>query len=180
MMQDSTMILPTLTCALAHPATTNGFDVDIDIATGLGSGAVSSFLTTFIVGAILIAVAPAYVERLLDAIDAEPVVSFAYGIVALLGLVVVTIALVLTILGILLAIPLILLTVVVWAVGSAIAFLAIGERLVDGDSTEEWLKPLAVGAAINGGLALTGIGGLVSFCIGAAGFGAILRDWLDR
>ncbi|WP_436934025.1 hypothetical protein [Halovenus marina] len=173
------MTLLTLTRVLAHPATTNGFDIDIDIATGLGGGAVGSFLTTFLVGAILIAIAPAYVERMLDEISEEPVESFAYGIAALLGLVVLTIALVLTILGILLVIPLIVLAVVVWAIGSVIAFLAIGERLLDADSADDWLKPLAVGAAINGGLALTGIGGLVSFCIGAAGFGVILRDRLS-
>jgi hypothetical protein len=162
------MTLLTLTRVLAHPATTNGFD--IDITTGLGGGAVGSFLTTFLVGAILIAIAPAYVERMLDDIGEEPVESFAYGIAALLGLVVLTIALV---------IPLIVLAVVVWAVGSVIAFLAIGERLLDADSADDWLKPLAVGAAINDGLTLTGIGGLVSFCIGAAGFGAILRDRLS-
>ena len=40
-----------------------------------------------------------------------------------------------------------------------------------------WLKPLVVAALINGGLTLTGIGGLVSFAVGAAGFGALLRDW---
>jgi hypothetical protein len=36
------------------------------------------------------------------------------------------------------------------------------------------VKPLLVGAGIDGGLTLTGIGVLVSVCIGAAGFGAVL------
>lgn len=40
-----------------------------------------------------------------------------------------------------------------------------------------WFAALVV-AAINGGLALTGIGGIVSFCVGAAGSGAVIRDWL--
>ena len=38
------------------------------------------------------------------------------------------------------------------------------------------MKPLLVDAAINGALPLTGIGGLVAFGIGAAGFGAVFRD----
>jgi hypothetical protein len=45
--------------------------------------------------------------------------------------------------------------------------LAAGERLVG--RGEGWLKPLLVAAAINGGL--------ISFAIGAAGFGAVLQDY---
>jgi hypothetical protein len=63
-----------------------------------------------------------------------------------------------------------------WAVGASIAFLAVGDRLVGHE--DGWTKPLLVGAAINGGLTLTGIGGIVTFGIGAAGFGAVLRDFL--
>jgi hypothetical protein len=36
-----------------------------------------------------------------------------------------------------------------------------------------------IAAAINGGLTLTGIGALVSFCVGAAGFGVVVRDYLS-
>ena len=34
---------------------------------------------------------------------------------------------------------------------------------------------LVVAAALNGVLTVTGIGALLSFCIGAAGFGTLLR-----
>jgi hypothetical protein len=39
-----------------------------------------------------------------------------------------------------------------------------------------WLAALLVGAGINGLLTLTGIGSIVSFGVGAVGFGAVLRD----
>jgi hypothetical protein len=107
----------------------------------------------------------------------EPLGAFVYGVVALLALVVVTIILAITIVGLLVAIPLALVAYVVWAVGAAIAYLAIGDRLVGHD--DGWLKPLLVGAAINGVLTLTGIGGLIAFGIGAIGFGAVLRNLLN-
>lgn len=150
---------------------------EIEVTTGLGGGAGGAFLTTLLVGGILVALAPAYTERVMDRFRDEVVGSFVYGIVTLVFLVLATFLLVITILGILFAAPLILLTVLVWSVGASIAFLAIADRLVDRE--DGWLKPLLVAAVINGGLTLTGVGSIVSFCIGAAGFGAVLQDWQE-
>lgn len=149
-------------------------DVDLRGPPGLAGGAVGAFLTTLIVGALLIAVGPRYTERKLVEVVEDPVGSFVRGFVGLVLLVLVVVALVFTIVGILVAFPLVLVAYLAWAVGATIAFLAIGDRLVGRD--DGWTKPLVVGAAINGGLALTGVGGLVSFVVGAAGFGAVLRD----
>ena len=149
---------------------------NVDAGTSLVGSAVGTFLTTLVVGAILVAVAPEYTERMMDRVVEEPVGSFVYGLVCLLFVLLVTIVLVVTIIGILLAIPFALLAGVIWAVGAAIAYLAIADRLVGRD--DGWTKPLLVAAALNGGLTLTGIGGIVSVCVGAAGFGAVLRDWL--
>jgi hypothetical protein len=150
---------------------------NIDIAVSLGSGATGAFLTTLFVGAILVAFAPDYTERMMATVTEDAVGSFLYGLAALLAVIVVTIALVITLVGILLAIPFALLAAFIWAVGASIAYLAVADRLLDrGDS---WLLPLVVAALINGGLTLTGIGALVSFCVGAAGFGAVLRDRLS-
>ncbi|ELZ28498.1 hypothetical protein C474_15369 [Halogeometricum pallidum JCM 14848] len=155
-----------------------GTDVNVDIgpAFGVVGGAVGAFLTTLIVGAILVAAAPGYVERTMATVLEEPVESFLYGLLCLVAVVIVTILLVITLVGILLAIPLGLVAYVVWAVGAAIAFLAIAARLVGRE--DGWTKPLLVAAGLNGALALTGVGGIVSFGIGAAGFGAVLRNWL--
>ena len=154
-----------------------GIDITVgNPVDGLFGGAVGAFLTTAAVGAILIAVAPAYTERLTNHVTGHPLASFAYGLVSLVFLVLVTVVLVLTVVGILVAVPLALASYLAWALGSTVAFLAVGERLVGLE--DGWLKPLAVGAGINGALALTGVGALVSFAVGAAGFGAVLRDWL--
>ena len=151
-------------------------DVGVDPGTGLAGGAVGAFLTTVIVGGLMLAIVPDYTERMRELLLDEPVGAFVYGVVALLALVVVTVLLAITIIGLLVAVPLALVAYVVWAVGAAIAYLAIGDRLIGHD--DGWLKPLLVGAGINGVLTLTGIGGLIAFCIGAAGFGAVLRNLL--
>jgi hypothetical protein len=139
--------------------------------------AIGAFLTTLLVGAIMVAVAPEYTHRRMEQVVDQPLACFGYGIVALVFIVLVTIVLVVTIIGIVIAIPFVILSYVVWAIGSAIAFLAIGDRLVGHD--EGWTRPLLIGAGINGLLTLTGIGGLVSFGAGATGFGAVLRTYLE-
>lgn len=143
---------------------------------GVASAAVSAFVSTLVVGAIMVAVAPGYTERMMRRVVDDPVGSFVYGVLALLTLVVLIVALALTIIGIVVVVPLALVASLVWAVGATIAYLAIAERIVGRD--DGWLTPLVVGAGINGAVTLTGVGGVVSFCVGAAGFGAILRDWL--
>jgi len=75
------------------------------------------------------------------------------------------------------AIPLLIVAIVVWIVGAVIASLAIADRLIGHE--DGWLKPLLVAGAINGGLALTGVRGIVSFAVGAAGLGTVLRAYLE-
>jgi len=74
----------------------------------------------------------------------DPVGSFVNGLVTLIALVLVTVLLVITVVGIAVALPLVLLAYVAWAVGGAIAYLTIADRLVDHEAG--WLKPLVVGA----------------------------------
>lgn len=150
---------------------------EFDVAVSLGSSAVGAFLSTLIVGAILVAFAPEYVERMMAAVTEDPIGTFVYGLVVLVFLILVAILLVITIIGILIAIPGIFVASLVWAVGASIGFLAIADRLVGHE--DGWLPALVVAAGLNGGLALTGIGGIVSFCVGAAGFGAVMRNWLE-
>lgn len=151
-------------------------DLDFNPFVNLVGGAVGSFVTTLVVGAILVAVAPEYLEDRMAAVLEDPVGSFVYGFAVFLLLILVTIVLAITIIGIIVAVPLAILGYVVWAFGSGVAFLAIADRLVGHD--DGWTTPLFVAAALNGGLVLTGIGGLVGFVVGAAGFGAVLEDRL--
>jgi hypothetical protein len=155
---------------------TAGSDIDIQIGTEqtLFGGAVSAFFTTLVVGALLVAFAPEYTERMIDEVFEDPVGPFLYGIMVLLLLGVLIFLLVISIIGILFAIPLLIVAVLVWAAGSSLALLGIADRLVDHE--DGWLVPLLVAAAINAGLALSGIGGLISLVLGALGFGTILDD----
>lgn len=154
-----------------------GINVDVGATNGLLGGAVGAALTTLVVGAILVAVAPEYTARTMaDALE-DPIGSFVYGIVSLLVIAILIVALVVTLVGIVVAIPLFFLAYLVWAVGGAIAYLAIAERLVGRD--DGWVKPLLVAAGISGLLAVTGVGGIVALCIGAAGFGAVLQNYLE-
>jgi uncharacterized protein YacL len=136
-------------------------DTEIDLFFGVGSSAVGAFLSTLIVGAIMVALAPGYVERVMRRVRDDPLSSFVYGLLWVILVAVLVVALVISILGILLVPILFVVVSLVWSIGAAIAFLAIADRLVD--RSDGWLT-------------LTGIGGIVSFAVGAAGFGAILAD----
>lgn len=148
-------------------------NVDVAPQVGVAGSAVGTFLTTLVVGAIMVALAPEYTERMMEAVADDPVGSFVYGIVGLLVLFVLIFVLVITLVGILIAIPVAIATYVLWAVGAVIAYLAIADRLIG--HADGWLKPLLLAAGLNGLLTITGIGGLVSLAIGAAGFGTVLR-----
>ncbi|MEF8882089.1 MAG: hypothetical protein V5A34_06160 [Halapricum sp.] len=146
-----------------------------DIAVNIGSGAVSTTLTTLLVGAILVALAPDYTEQKIAEVRENVVGSFFYGLISLVFFILVIVVLAITIIGLPLALLFGLLVFVAWVFGAAIAFLSIADSLVGHD--DGWVVPLVLAAGINGGLTLTGIGGLVSFCIGAIGFGVVLRDY---
>jgi hypothetical protein len=123
-----------------------------------------------------VAVVPDYTERTMATVLDNPVELFLYGILFVVGVGALAFLLVITVIGILVAIPLLLVAVVAWVIGAAVADLAIADRLIGHE--DGWLKPLVLAAALNGGLALTGIGALVALVIGAAGFGAVLRPLL--
>lgn len=152
-------------------------NVDVGTVDSLVGSAVGSFLTTLVVGAIMVAIVPEFTGRMMADVLEDPVGSFIYGILSIVAIAFLAVLLVITLIGIFLAIPLLLVAYLLWAVGAVVGYLAIADRLVGrGDG---WLKPLLVAAGLSGALALTGIGGLLSICIGAAGFGAVLRDVLD-
>lgn len=147
--------------------------VGVDPAVGLGGGAFGTFLSTLVVGALLLVLAPAWTRGRIRQVASNPFGSFLYGLVALVVAGFVVFLLFITIVGILVAVPLAIVLYLVWVVGAVIAYLAIADRFVDVE--DDWVIALVLAAAINGVLTLTGIGALVSFCIGAAGFGTLLR-----
>ncbi|WP_336035119.1 hypothetical protein [Halobacterium yunchengense] len=178
--------------AAAVVAASRGVDVNVSLGQGLAGGAVGAFVTTLVVGAVLLAVFPAYTQRRMADVLDDPVGSFVYGLFSVVLLVVASLVLAVTIVGVLFAVPLLVVAYVLWAVGSAVAFLAVADRLVGHDEPDAgaggasaadrepgalggWVKPLVVAAALNGLLAVSGLGALLALCVGAAGFGAVLR-----
>lgn len=153
-----------------------GMEVGASAPANVIGSALGAAVSTLVVGAVLVTLVPDYAERMMVAVVDEPLAGFLWGLFILLAVGVMVVALFVTVVGIVVALPLLLVAWLAWAVGSAVAFLAVADRLVGHE--DGWLKPLAVAAAANGLLAVTGIGGLVSFVVGAAGFGTIVRDYL--
>jgi hypothetical protein len=147
------------------------FDVQIQ--------AMGTLLGTLVVGALLLALAPDWTERVIATVEDDPVTSFLYGLLVLVALVVVTVALVVTIVGILVVIPLLLLVALLYLVGSATVFVYLGERLVEAldTDTSRW-GHLLVGSVLAGVLALVpAVGGVLNFVVNAVGVGAIVLLW---
>jgi hypothetical protein len=108
-----------------------GVDVTVDPAAGVAGGAGTAFLTTLLVGAVLIALAPAYTDRQMETVFDEPLGSFLWGLVGIGGVILFAILLVLSLIGILFVIPFLIVAYLAWAVGSTIAFIAIDDRLAE-------------------------------------------------
>lgn len=168
---------PTVISAISMSAIDSGLNVDVTLGESVIGGAIGAFFTTLVVAALLITVRPAYTEQTMEAILDRPFGAFLYGFALLILLFLAVFLLAITGIGLLLAIPLLVIAYVVWAVGAAIAYLAIADRLVGHE--DGWLKPILVAAGVSGALAATGIGAILSFAIGAAGFGVVLGGWLD-
>lgn len=137
--------------------------------------ATGGFFFTLIVGAIVLAAAPNYVDSIIEDIYDEPVASFAWGVLVLIVFVGSVILLAITIVGIILVIPLLLAFIVLAIVGNVLAFLAVCDGVVD----SRWVA-LVVAAA---GVAIVNfipvIGAIISFVIGSVGMGAVVRRWVQ-
>ncbi|AGN01548.1 hypothetical protein L593_08015 [Salinarchaeum sp. Harcht-Bsk1] len=133
----------------------------------------SSFVATLVVGALLIGLANDYVTEIAEYIENKPVASFAWGVGAMIGFVVVFVLLAITVVGLIVAIPLAFVFVFVAIAGNVLAFIAVTEQFVD----ERWVA-LLVAAVVTAVLnAIPGVGSLVSFVIGSIGLGAVVRHW---
>lgn len=146
------------------------------IAIGLGGGAVGAFLATLLSGAVLTTFIPRYTDGMIDAVRARPIGSLLYGLLSLLTTVLVSVLLFITYLGAPVAMVLLVVAIVAAVLGATIVFLAIADGLIGHDAG--WLGPLLLAAGINGGLVLTGVGGLVTLGAAATGFGAMLNDYI--
>lgn len=141
--------------------------------------AAGTFVGTLIIGALLLALAPDFTERIIDTIEDEPVTSFLWGLGIFVALVAIVIVLFITLIGIFIAVPLIIVMIFVSLFGGALVFINIGERLLEAADVEtsHW-GHLVVGALVATVLAaIPFIGGLANFVINSVGVGAIVYRW---
>ena len=146
---------------------------------GTTASAAGTFVGTFLVGALLLVLAPNWTQKIIDTIEDDPLPSFLWGVGIFIALILVTIALVITIIGIALAIPLIFVMIFVSLIGGAIVFIVVGERVLDAVDMESsrW-GHLAVGALLAAILAaIPVVGGVTNFIVNSVGVGAIAYRW---
>jgi hypothetical protein len=135
--------------------------------------AVVGFVSTLLVGAVLLSSASGFVDRCVDRIRDEAGASFGWGVLVLVAFVGVAVLLALTVVGVVLVVPLALGFVVVAFVGSALGYLALFDGVLDSRG-----QALVAGAAVAGATNLIPVlGGLVGFVVGSLGVGAVVRDY---
>lgn len=139
-------------------------------AWSLAVTALVSAAVIVVTGASLHAMAPRYAAARVGNLQNRPLNAFAYGLLALLVVGLLAVVLSATGVGAALTIPLLVAALVAWIVGLTIGYLAVVGRFVDAD---DWVRQVLAAGALGGVLALTGIGGVVNFVVGAAGFGAV-------
>lgn len=138
-----------------------------------GVRAASGLALTLVVGAILLAAAPNYVDAIVGEIDEQPVTCFAWGIGALVGFIGSVVLLAITVIGIILVIPLLIAFVILAIAGNVLAFLAVGDRFVD----NRWVALLVAALALAVLNVVPIVGNIISFVIGSVGMGAIVIHW---
>lgn len=129
-----------------------------------------------VVGALLIAGKPVYVNRVVRDVRDEPIGCFAWGIVTLVVFGALIFALLITVVGALVAIPLILVFAVLAAGGNVLAYLALLENTIG----NRWLSLLVATLAIVLVSLFGAIGSIVNFVVGSIGIGAMVRRWMSR
>lgn len=135
--------------------------------------AAGGFFLTLIVGAIMIAAMPDYVDAIIEDILEEPFANFAWGILALIGFFVVIVILAITVVGLIFALPLAFVFVIVGIAGSVLAYLAVCDGLVD----SRWVALVVAAIATAVVNLVPVIGGVIGFVISSIGLGAVVRRW---
>lgn len=142
-----------------------------NLSPGVRFGA--GFALSLVVGGILLAVAPRYVDRIIGRIHDDTGTSFLWGVGVLVLFIGSFVLLAITVVGIVIAIPLMIVFVVVAIVGNVLGYLALLAGVVE----NRWLA-LVLAAALASLLgAIPVLGNLIGFVVGSLGVGAMARDW---
>jgi MFS family permease len=132
-----------------------------------------SLVVNLVIGGIVVLAAPDYVEGRMRAIRGDPAVSFIWGLVTFVVLILASIL----IITLIVTIPALL---VLGIVGGAIATVTVGTLIAERATDPSLLVGLVVGAVV---LAVVGLipilGGIVNFVVGMLGAGAMVKGYND-
>lgn len=133
----------------------------------LATQVVGSLLLNLVVGVIVIALLPDYVERTGTRLRDEPLLSGFWGFLALVGLLLVSI-LVITL----------LVTIPVALVGGTVAVVVLGRTLTNDWTSGSQFKALVVGTVVVVVVGLIPVlGGLINLVLSMAGLGAMAKEF---
>jgi len=135
--------------------------------------AVGGFLSTLVIGLLLVVAAPDYSDRVLERARGEPLMSFLWGLGVLVAVIGAVVVLAITVVGLVVAIPLLIVFFLVAVAGNVFGYLA----LFDGYLDDRRLA-VVVAALLAGATSLIPVlGDLVGFVVGAVGAGAMVLHW---
>jgi hypothetical protein len=150
----------------------------MDVLVLWGVVSIGAFVGKLVMGTLLLALAPDFVENVIDAVEDDPVASSRWGL-AIFVTVAVGILLVALLVGVTVAVSLATAALVVYLVGGTIVFVAVGERLLDAldVGTSRWGHLLA-GTLVGTMLATIPVVGLVAnLVVDHVGLGTIAYRW---
>lgn len=138
----------------------------------------AEFISQLVVGAILLALLPGYVNRVSSTVRDEPGITFLKGLAALIAVPVLAVIAAFTIIGI----PVALLTLFLYAatlwVATILGSYSIAEAVVGEDS--KWIS-LLLGLVFYQALSFVPVvGGITQLLIAVAGFGAMLMPGVEK
>ncbi|MFC5366025.1 hypothetical protein [Salinirubrum litoreum] len=132
-----------------------------------------SLVLNLVVGGIIVLVAPDYVEGRMNAIRDDAAVSFVWGLVTFVVLILASIL----IITLIVTIPTLF---VLGIVGGAIATVTVGTLIAEQATEPSLLVGLVVGAVVLSLLGLIPIlGGVINFVVGMLGAGTIVKGYND-
>lgn len=128
-----------------------------------------------LIGTILIAGKPVYVNRVVRDVRDVPVACFAWGIVTLAVLLFLIFAFAITVVGAFVAIPLMFVLAALALGGNVLAYLAVLEDTVG----NRWVSLVVATLVVVFASLIGPIGVVVNFVVGSIGMGAMVRRWMD-
>lgn len=160
------LVIPAVAAAQGGP----GFDQpNVTPSVRFGGG----FFFSLVVGGLLLAGAPRFVDTTIDRIHDDTGGSFLWGVGVFIGFIGMFVLLMISVVGVIIAIPLFIVFFVVAIVGNVLGYLALTIGYVD----SRWVALVlaAVLAAVLGAIPV--LGNLIGFVVGSLGVGAIVKGW---